>query len=51
MGIAFFTSAGDLGTRYYSSSRNEREQRVNWSFAYMLAGAVVVAIGVAVDLL
>ncbi len=51
LGIAFFTSASPMGTRYYSSSRGEREQRINWSFAYMLAGALVVAIGVAIDLL
>jgi hypothetical protein len=50
LAIAFFTSASDMGTRHYYS-RGEREHRVNWSFAYMLAGALVVAIGVAIDLL
>ena len=50
LAIAFFTSASDMGTQYYYS-RGEREQRVNWSFAYMLAGALVVAIGVVIDLL
>jgi len=51
LAIAFLTSASPMGTRYYSSSRREREQRINWSFAYMLAGALVIAIGVAIDLL
>jgi hypothetical protein len=50
LAIAFFTSASDMGTRYYYS-RGEREQRINWSFAYMLTGALVIAIGVAIDLL
>ena len=51
--IAFLTSASPMGSRvYYSTaSRGEREQRVSMSFAYMLAGAVLVLIGVAIDLL
>jgi len=49
LAIAFFTSASDMGTRF-DDSRGEREHRVSWSFAYMLAGAVVVAIGVVIDL-
>lgn len=51
--IAFFTSASSMGARpyYYSEPRGERAQRVRMSFAYVLAGAVVIAIGVAIDLL
>jgi hypothetical protein len=48
LAIAFVTSTGGMGARV-SYSRGEREQRVNWSFAYMLAGVLVVAIGVLVD--
>jgi hypothetical protein len=51
--IAFMTSTGGMGVRmsYSDISRAERERRVNWSFAYGLAGALVIAIGVLVDLL
>lgn len=51
--IAFMTSTGGMGARmsYSDVSRAERERRVNWSFAYGLAGAVVIAIGVLIDLL
>jgi hypothetical protein len=53
LAIAFFTSASPMGARvsYYTDSRSEREHRINWSFAYILAGALVVAIGVLIDLL
>ncbi len=51
--IAFMTSTGGMGVRmsYSDVSRAERERRVNWSFAYGLAGALVIVIGVLVDLL
>jgi len=53
LAIAFFTSASPMGSRaYYSTStRGERERRVSMSFAYMLAGALVVVIGVLIDVL
>ena len=52
LAIAFFTSASPVGNRYSydSAAPGEREQRVNWSFAYMLAGAIVVGIGVLIEL-
>ena len=50
LAIAFLTSASPMGVRG-TYSRAEREQRVSWSFAYILAGAIVIAIGVAIDLL
>jgi hypothetical protein len=50
LAIAFMTSASNMGTRG-TYTRAEREQRVNWSFAYVLAGAIVVAIGVLIDVL
>jgi hypothetical protein len=50
LAIAFLTSASDLSTPYYYR-RGNREQRIRMSFAYMLAGALVVAIGVAIELL
>jgi hypothetical protein len=50
LAIAFFTSASDMSTGYWYKQR-EREQRINWSFAYMLAGALVIAVGVLIDLL
>jgi hypothetical protein len=51
--IAFFTSASPMGSRtqYSTASRDDREQRVRWSFAYILAGVVLVLIGVAIDLI
>ena len=53
LAIAFLTSAGGMGARpYYASqgSRAEREQRVSWSLSYILAGALVVLVGVLIDL-
>jgi hypothetical protein len=53
LAIAFVTSAGGMGARpYYAAqgSRAEREQRVSWSFSYILAGALVVLVGVLIDL-
>ncbi len=49
LAIAFLTSASDLSMPYYYR-RGDREQRIRMSFAYMLAGALVVAIGVAIEL-
>lgn len=50
LAIAFFTSAADMGTGYWYR-QGEREARVSRSFAYMLAGVLVVGIGVLVELL
>jgi hypothetical protein len=50
LAVAFMNSAADVNSPYYYRVA-ERERRVNMSFAYMLAGAIVVAIGVAIDLL
>jgi hypothetical protein len=51
--IAFFTSASSMGGRYtyYSYAQSEREGRVQRSFSYILAGAIVIAIGVVIDLI
>ena len=46
----FMLSAGNVNTPYYYSS-GEREQRVRLSFSYVLAGFVILAVGVAVDAL
>jgi hypothetical protein len=52
LAIAFFTSASPMGSRvyYYTSTAGEREKRVSMSFAYILAGAIVIVIGVVIDL-
>jgi hypothetical protein len=50
LAVAFLTSAADINSPYYYRVA-EREQRVTMSFAYMLAGAIVVLIGVAIELL
>ena len=50
LAVAFMTSAADVNSPYYYRVA-EREQRVNMSFAYILAGVIVVAIGVLIDLL
>ena len=50
LAIAFLTSAAPLNTPYYFRQA-DRERRVSMSFAYMLAGGVVVLIGVLVELL
>jgi hypothetical protein len=51
LAIAFFTSAAPMGNYYYSFSSGAREQRINWSFAYMLVGGLVIVVGVLIDLL
>ena len=48
LGVAVLMSAGDVGTPYYYG-QGERERRVSMSFAYVLAGLVVIAIGVAIE--
>ena len=50
LAVAFLTSATNMNTPYYYRVA-ERERRVSMSFAYMLAGALVVLIGVAIELL
>jgi hypothetical protein len=50
LAVAFLTSATNVNTPYYYRVA-ERERRVSMSFAYMLAGGVVVLIGVAIELL
>lgn len=48
LATAFGLSAADVSSpRHYG--RGERERRVSMSFSYVLAGAVVIAIGVAVE--
>lgn len=48
LAAAVLMSAGDAGTPYYYGQR-EREHRVRLSFSYILAGLVVIAIGVAIE--
>lgn len=48
LGVAVLMSAGDVGTPYYYG-QGERERRVSMSFSYVLAGLVVIAIGVAIE--
>jgi hypothetical protein len=50
LAVAFGLSAADFSTPHYYG-RGERERRVSMSFSYILAGAVVVGIGVAIDFL
>lgn len=50
LAIAFLTSAAPMNTPYYFRQA-DRERRVSMSFAYMLAGALVVLIGVLIELL
>jgi hypothetical protein len=50
LAVAFLSSAANVSTPYYYRQA-DRERRVSMSFAYMLAGGVVVAIGVIVELL
>ena len=40
--------SGGTGRRYYTNQR-DREHRVSMSFSYILAGLVVIAIGVAIE--
>jgi hypothetical protein len=47
LAIAVGTSGG-TGRRYYTTQR-DRERRVSTSFSYILAGLVVMAIGVAIE--
>jgi len=50
LAIGFLTSAG--GSRVYVPRHgHEREQRVSRSFAFVLAGAIVLAIGVLIEAL
>jgi len=41
-------SAGDVGSPYYYR-QYDRERRVSLSFSYVLAGAIVIAIAVAIE--
>lgn len=50
LGIAFMTSASNMGARG-AYTQAEREHRVTWSFSYILAGAIVVVLGVLIDVL
>jgi len=45
---AVLMSAGDVGTPYYYGQR-ERERRVKLSVSYVIAGLLVIAIGVAIE--
>jgi hypothetical protein len=47
LAVAVGTSGG-TGRRYYTNQR-DRERRVSTSFSYVLAGLVVIAIGVAIE--
>jgi hypothetical protein len=47
LAVALGTSAG-TGRRYYTD-QYDRERRVSRSFSYVLAGLVVIAIGVAIE--
>jgi hypothetical protein len=47
LAVAVGTSGG-TGRRYYTNQR-DRERRVSTSFSYILAGLVVIAIGVAIE--
>jgi hypothetical protein len=47
LAVALGTSGG-TGRRYYGT-QYDRERRVNLSFSYVLAGLVVIAIGVAIE--
>jgi hypothetical protein len=48
LAAAVLMSAGDVGTPYYYGQR-EREHRVRLSVSYVVAGLVVIAIGVAIE--
>ena len=48
LSAAVLMSAGDVGTPYYYGQR-ERERRVKLSVSYVIAGLVVIAIGVAIE--
>jgi hypothetical protein len=50
LAVAFGMSAAPIRTPYYYR-QGDRELRVRMSFSYILAGAIVIAIGAAIELL
>jgi hypothetical protein len=48
LSAAVLMSAGDVGTPYYYG-QTERERRIKLSVSYVIAGLVVIAIGVAIE--
>jgi hypothetical protein len=48
LSAAVLMSAGDVGTPYYYGQA-ERERRVKLSISYVIAGVLVIAIGVAIE--